>query len=284
MQPRLQIHPLLGLVGVTAIAAALLAATRAPTTPIASSQAGAERVAVPAVTSGGRTIVTDSVAMGNGSVRSWVRLSADGTPASLGITFPESALENLPTDAAGKTCCDGPEFVMPLPGNISSLPFTHVVVNWNPKGHEPVGIYDKPHFDFHFYMISPEVREKITAEGEDLVRCTKPLSVAATPVGYVPAPGGVPKMGAHWLLATTPELHGQPFTKTFIYGAYDGKVAFLEPMITLAYLQSHPDFSEKLPLPQAYPTPGHYPTSYAIRFDSATREYTISLDNLQRRD
>lgn len=276
---RIRLNPLFVLAGATALTAAVLAAT----------QAGAERSAAaetsaPLAAGDSQLVTTSAVPMGDGSIRAWVRLDAKRQPTSVGVTFPEAALSNLPAGGAGRSCCDGPEFVLALPADVPSLPFTHVVVNWNPKGHEPAGIYDKPHFDFHFYMIAPETREEITADGADLGRCTKPLGAAATPAGYVPAPGGVPKMGAHWILAATPELHGQPFTKTFLYGSYDGQLTFLEPMITLAYLRTHPDLTETLPLPQAYPTPGRYPTSYSIRFDPATREYTVSLDNLQRRD
>jgi hypothetical protein len=279
MKYRIQINPLVGLAGITALAAVVLAATHVP------PHAGAERSAAPdSALPQPRTLVTQSVPMGDGQVRAWVRLDPAGQPAALGVTFPESALSNLPAGTTGRSCCDGPEFVLPLPADIPSLPFTHVVVNWNPKGHEPAGVYDKPHFDFHFYTISSETRESITAAGDDLARCTKPLAAGAVPAGYVPAPGGVPRMGAHWILATTPELHGQPFTKTFLYGSYDGRLSFLEPMITLAYLESHPHHTEPLPLPQSYPTPGHYPTAYSINFDPAAREYTVSLDNLRRRD
>ena len=52
-------------------------------------------------------------------------------------------------------------------------------------------------------------------------------------------------MGAHWLDITSPELNQEnpkSFTQTFIYGSYDGKVIFMEPMITKAFMDSTSQF------------------------------------------
>ena len=32
------------------------------------------------------------------------------------------------------------------------MPLKWALLNWNPHGHIPPGIYDRPHFDVHFYM------------------------------------------------------------------------------------------------------------------------------------
>lgn len=40
---------------------------------------------------------------------------------------------------------------------------------------------------------------------------------------------------------TSEEYHGQEFTKTSIYGSYNGEITYYEPMITLVYLQFRPD-------------------------------------------
>jgi hypothetical protein len=59
------------------------------------------------------------------------------------------ALKGLPE---GKTM----EFTLALPKEAAPTAYNHIGIDWNPQGHEPQGIYDKPHFDFHFYMITPE--------------------------------------------------------------------------------------------------------------------------------
>jgi hypothetical protein len=251
-----------------------------PTVGTVAIATPAAPAAKPQAIAGEKTVVCDAVPMGDGSIRSWVRVGTDGYPLAVGVTFTESALNNLPT-GGGKSCCDGPEFALALPKNIPSLPFQHIVVNWNPTGHPPEGIYTVPHFDFHFYTISADEREAITGAGEDAAKCAKPLAAECVAPGYICPPGTVvPKMGTHYLSAATPELHGQKFTKTFLYGAYDGKINFLEPMITKAYLETRP--TEVIPVqqPKQYTTPGHYPAAYQIKFDERTKEYTVSLEQL----
>jgi hypothetical protein len=130
-------------------------------------------------------------------------------------------------------------------------------------------------------VISPEEREAITGEGPDLAKCAKPLPAECIAPGYICPPGTiVPKMGSHWILSTTPELHGQKFTKTFLYGAYDGKISFVEPMITKAYLETKPNEVIELARPKQYSVAGYYPSSYQIKFDERAREYTVSLEGM----
>jgi hypothetical protein len=75
-----------------------------------------------------------------------------------------------------------------------------------------------PHFDVHFYIISPEERDKITASGEDCKNLSKELAPEYVPEGYISTPGEVPRMGAHWINPEAPEFNGQPLNETFIYG------------------------------------------------------------------
>lgn len=88
-------------------------------------------------------------------------------------------------------------------------------------------MYELPHFDFHFYLMPNEERNKITADNQ--TQFAKAPAAQYLPADYMQAPGGIPRMGAHWVDKTAPELQGKPFTVTFIYGTYDGKVTFYEP-------------------------------------------------------
>jgi hypothetical protein len=103
------------------------------------------------------------------------------------------------------------------------------------------------------------------------------------PAGYFALPGAVPAMGAHWINPATPELNGDQFTQTFIFGTWDGELIFVEPMITKAFLESRPDFSAALPVPAEVSTPGYYPSSYGIRWDADAKEYRISLEGMVSR-
>jgi hypothetical protein len=215
-------------------------------------------------------------------MRSWVTLDTNGNPTAIGVTFGEEALAGLPAEPPPGE--EGYNFVLALPKEAAQTPFNHVYIGWNPHGHPPQKIYDVGHFDFHFYMITPEERESITAVGEDLARSYKKIPAEYIPNGYLQVPDtAVPKMGAHMIHPSSPELNGETFTKTFLFGAYDGKLIFAEPMITKAYLETKPNMSESLKLPAMYARPGYYPTRYSVRYDPARREYTVALEGFVKR-
>jgi hypothetical protein len=84
------------------------------------------------------------------------------------------------------------------------------------------------------------------------------------PATYVPTPGGVPQMGTHWIDVNAPELQGQPFTETFLYGSYSGKASFYEPMITKAFIDANASFERTFGVPAKFKTSGYYPSKMRI--------------------
>jgi hypothetical protein len=141
-----------------------------------------------------------------------------------------------------------------------------VWLNWNPAGHEPPGIYDLPHFDLHYYMISNEEREAMDNAKMDILP-----DAAYFPQTYISPGPGVPKMGNHWLDVTSPELNGQTFTQTFLMGSYNSQVIFYEPMITKAFLKSTSNFERAIPQPAKYQAAGWYPTKMrTVKHDGVT--------------
>jgi len=221
------------------------------------------------------------VAVGNGMAFTWAKI-APGPKfkiESMGVTLTESALEGLPKDLDPKMPMK--MYILELPPQIQGQPFDHVELDWNPVGHEPEQIYGRPHFDIHFYTIDEAAKEKILARGGDLKKCNLKPSPEFIPSGYILPPGTVvPRMGAHWIDPKTPELNGQPFSSTFLYGSYNGKTAFFEPMITHEFLASKPDFHQPIPMPKAFDKTGFYPCEYGVKYNEARKEITISLDNL----
>jgi len=217
--------------------------------------------------------------MGEGRANAFIKLDAGGRPTTIGVRVSESALVGLPAEPPPDA--DGWEYVLSLPKEAASSGYDHVVIDWNPTGHIPPGVYDTPHFDFHFYLISAEQREKITAKGEDLARAHRAPAPELIPEGYIlPEGTEVPRMGAHAIDTTAPEFNKLPFTKTFIYGFYDGKMIFLEPMMTKAFLETKPNAMDRIKLPKAYSKHACYPTSYGVNYNATQREYEISLENL----
>jgi hypothetical protein len=214
-----------------------------------------------------------TVQMGNGQVRSFGTLEKQSNkPLSIGLELTANALANLPGG-------DETPFVIKLhPTVAGSTVFTHLVANWNPGGHEP-GPYLLPHFDFHFYMLSEATRLGITADDAK--------SVAPIPAGYLPdyyiGPlGPEPQMGGHCVDVTSPELNGSIFTHTFIYGAYDSKVAFYEPMVTRDYLMNGAGGSFNIKQPAKFSKAGYYPTKYSISKDAAGTRTVVLTDFVYR--
>jgi hypothetical protein len=107
------------------------------------------------------------------------------------------------------------------------------------------------------------------------------------PAGYVPPPApiaanAIPQMGVHWSDVKSPELNGQPFTKTFIFGSWDGRFIFLEPMVTKAYLETHPNATLPIPQPTQWASAGAFPTTYTVAYDAAAKEFRFTLGGLTK--
>ena len=55
-------------------------------------------------------------------------------------------------------------------------------------------------------------------------------------------------------------------------------------MLTQAYLLSQPDACNEIKSPAAVGLSGYYPTQSCIRYDSATDEYTVSMEDFTYRE
>lgn len=221
------------------------------------------------------------IQMGNGHIRSFGELEKQSDkPLQVGFEITAAALQNLPPAHAAPDH-NGPHYMVKLHPKVQeSTLFDHLVVDWNAQGHEP-GPYLAPHFDFHVYMINNNQRLQITA--------TDPLSVAPLPAGFLPNDyigplGPEPQMGGHCVDITSAELlpptdpNARPFTHTFIYGAYNSKVAFFEPMITLDYLANSTGGSFSIKQPANVSEAGYYPTKYTISKDASGKRYVVLSD------
>lgn len=202
------------------------------------------------------------VSVHEGKAWTWIELNHEGKPEKVAISMNERALNSVPTeegDGGGGHNMEN-NLVLKFHPKIDATLFNHVGFDWNPGGHPPFPIYTLPHFDFHFYMVTEAER----------MQQVDPVKLAASlPEGYLPAAhmGGdpVPMMGKHYVDLTSPELNGATFTQTFIYGSYDAKLSFLEPMITQDYLKATLDFVRDIPQPAKFQKTGYYPTKMRIK-------------------
>ena len=216
------------------------------------------------------TFYSSTLPIGNGVGRAWISENKNGEPVAVGVNFSEKALMNLPTKQT--------EYVLVLPKNKGKNFYTHVLLDWNPQGHEPEFAYGLPHFDVHFYIIPNE--DRLAIGPNDNIQFDNLPGAIYVPFAYGRGPGGVPQMGVHWVDFLAPEFNGGTFTKTFIWGSYDGKFIFWEPMITRAYLLTHPNSITDIRQPDAYQSDGYYATQYKVSYSVSPKEYTVALMNL----
>jgi Hypothetical protein TTHB210 len=226
-----------------------------------------------------KTYEGKSVRIGHGTARSFVVADTAGHATAIGIVLTEMALDGLPKGTPKHS--DFPHLV-PMPARGPKTVVNHIVIDWEALGHPPPHVYDVPHFDFHFYLVSraAQMKVKFKSEAESGSPAQQPPA-DLVPAGYIMPPGtAVPYMGAHAVNPASPEFHGQPFTATFLYGYYDKKLTFLEPMVSIAYLKSKPEFATPMARPTAYSYPGDYPSAYSIKYDAAHKAYVITLEQL----
>jgi hypothetical protein len=258
-----------------------------------------------------------SVEVGQGFARTYVVTDQKtGAPIEVGVALDERALDGLPAPnpamhnahqaPGGHEHVDNHVYLLSLPVR-GVEPYEFVELDWNPGGHEPPGVYDVPHFDFHFWTASqaeraavdptsdPQYQRKADALPPEAQR--PPLYVVAAPPG-APAPG-VPLMGVHWVDVRSPELQQafgkpeayRPFTATFLYGSWNGRYTFLEPMITRAHILAKKAATDPavrdqvipIPTPAQVGQPGYYPSAYRIAWDARAKEYRIALVQLAKR-
>lgn len=218
----------------------------------------------------------EKVAVGNGYARTYVQLN-NKIPQSMGIALSDRATTGLDHEMK--------EYILPLPERVKVHPFKHITLDWNPHGHEPGGVYDRPHFDFHFYFISNQLRQSITCMDDDAPLCLEAPDEDYLVSDYAPTPEGVPKMGWHWVDLLSPEFNGGIFTRTFIYGYYAGNLIFIEPMVTTEYLLSKKTSHNTIRLPKQFPyQQGRYPTNYKIYYDEINDLHKIELRAFREQD
>ncbi len=248
--------------------------------------------------------------LGAGVVSTYARVDESGRPLEIGVSITGDALMSPPTEPTdGLRCFDqngdgdieessecmlSHERVLPLPDAVSrrsDMPFKWVLLHWNLMGHEPHGIYSVPHYDIH-YMIEPVERVYAIAAGTcgEGVRCDayarakKPLPEGYMHPDFQDVDAVVAAMGNHLIDLSSHEFHGSPFTRTWIYGVYDGRVTFYEEMVTKEFLLTKPSECFPIKSPPAVGLSGFYPTHSCVRYDAPNDAYTVSLEGFAWRE
>ncbi len=193
--------------------------------------------------------------------------------AEVGFELPLAAVEAAPTSG------DVHEAVrLRFPADAAKWTFIdHLDLEFNSGGHPPPGVYTVPHFDMHFYGIDEATQLAID--------CTDKTMPAANrlPPGYMIIPPAAPmceaKMGYHAPDLAAPELAPSPgpFTRTMVLGYYGGKLNFIEPMATRAFLLQKQDFTLAIGRPAELGRATWYPSTAKGTFDAAKNAWVIAL-------
>lgn len=236
----------------------------------------------------------DVLDVGDGEVTAYASTNPAGKLSSLGVHVDGAAMAAFGDEAAHGHL----HFPAETAGgdDLDLHQFTFMGFHYNPEGHPPPGIYDVPHFDFHFYMIEHDVVEEIEMGPalysipeaqipEDYIR---PPLVDTDDDGEPDAPLVEEEMGEHLLDATAPELQeGGEFTHTNIYGAYDpdgdgiGRLTFVEPMITVDFFDGlDEELVVEMKTPDEYFAADDYPTAYVLEPDGDGGVY-VSIDDFE---
>jgi hypothetical protein len=265
-----------------------------------------------AVASEHKVMATKPQKVGNGWARAYVATDAKGNPLALGVSLDKAALEGLPKEpnstsrcfdknGNGKMdpheCIGDYHFTFTLAGEAAGAvaPFKWVALNWNPHGHIPPAPppWAVPHFDFHFYIAERDTVKALRPgscgeliDCEDFKKATKPVPAKYVHRDHINVDAAVPDMGNHLIDSKAPELAkgGPQFSHTFIFGAYDGKITFLEPMVAHSYLAGNPNSCSPVKQPEAWELAGAYPTQYCVRYLEKAGRYTVSLENFVKRE
>ncbi len=220
---------------------------------------------------GCNTFYGPQVHIGNGKGRTFILLEKTGRPLEMGIEMTEASMFGLPQDEHDFAAST---FILPMHHKAKeATAFDHLTVNWNVNGHEPPGVFNIPHFDFHFYMTTVAQQMAIPPYPVNPAAFDNLPPPASWPVGYFATPGGVPQMGKHWSSTS----FAPPFTHTMIYGSYAGRFTFVEPMITRRFLMDGTRVNVPYSPLRGFPVAGKwYPQTYHIYKHGGKHYVTLS--------
>lgn len=217
-----------------------------------------------------KPIQGDLVKAWGGDVWSEATLDKDGRVDSLSLFISMDSIKGVPM-------MDMESALIPLPEVAREQTFfDHISLDWNPHGHEPVGVYTKPHFDIHFYH--PTVKE--VAAVDCSVQSLIPADIVADGFALpdLTAAGScVPGMGIHAAPVSdfAPDYN---FEETFIYGYYGSELTFFEPMITKEFFLEKKEVERELANPVTFNLiPQSLPHSYSVTYDEASDLYRLTF-------
>jgi hypothetical protein len=201
-----------------------------------------------------------------------------GRMVAFGATVPMAAIEGAPAEME-MTLPPLPVATIPLGEAVrAATGFDHVNIFWEAHGHPP-GPYLTPHWDFHFYNMTPA-----EVAGID---CSDPSKPAELPAGYALPDVDIPGMGTLiGLCVPAMGMHSLPeaqltdttlFAKTMVVGYYGAENIFVEPMIAQSTLTARRTFDVAMPAVAAPAAGVTYPARFHATYDSTAQAYRFTF-------
>ncbi|EFJ44042.1 hypothetical protein VOLCADRAFT_106565 [Volvox carteri f. nagariensis] len=185
-----------------------------------------------------------------------------------------------PTETFSYSAFEQPAAFFPMVG---TNPFGFVYWSYAFNGHPGVGIYDVPHFDFHFMFPSYDYwwnqEWNVNSHGPCMggsnatfFKTFKPIPSCCWPgstLGPIIQAGDfVWGMGSHlWDTSAAEYNPVRRFNFTHIYGQYDGKIQFFESMVTVSTMQRPRGYQECITLtnnPRVMDEARHIPSRLCV--------------------
>jgi hypothetical protein len=216
----------------------------------------------------------DAIALGSGSMHSWIKTDNSGKPVSIGLTINAAAISSLPASDTmfmimfPSMSKSGMSMMMPTP-------FDHIEMDWAPNGDSGSTVFNHAHLDCHFFTISSTTQMGIMMGMDSIM-----IPANYMPQNCISDSIDEANMGMHVYDTLSSEYHGTPFDHTFNYGFYQGNMTFIETMCAKSFLDTKASYSGNISQPNAFKVMGYYPLKYSITYDANAKEYTYSLYNL----
>lgn len=134
-----------------------------------------------------------------------------------------------------------------------------------------------PHFDLHYYVVDvPTIQTLNDSTTTPAPSQYLPANFSCPPIGFEK------RMGLHCFNVTKDySTLGFSQAPELIYGAYDGKVHFLETMFSLDFLKrlqtSGEGFMQDIPQPSSELPFSPFPTEFVFRYDQARDIFVVQL-------
>lgn len=146
------------------------------------------------------------VAFQHGKAYMWYEVDKADKPLRVAIAIDNAAMAGF--DRTGVNA-HGNSVSLSMPARANSSIFTHGLLNCNPIGHPLQGVYDVPHFDFHFFTILEEARLSMPPYVQAQDKWNNYPPADCMPLNYIPVTSGVLHMNGHWVDQTSPEFNGK---------------------------------------------------------------------------